>query len=1135
MRMWCTTFLLSLVASLSFAASGAVSYTYDDMGRLVAEKHGAVVYTYTYDTNGNLLRRVAKSSVSSADLAVSATHSVGGQAGSSMTFTVAVSNAGPDAATGVVITNTLPPDVTVVSARAGQGACDIGAGGVTCDLGTVASGVVVTVMIEVVPGESGSLTNLASVVCALDSNASNNSAADVATIAPVADLTLTRLASPDPVSSNAYVTYTLIVDNRGPSDASGVVVTDTVPASVTIHSVAPSQGSCETNGQVLTCSLGGIAADASATVTIVGRPTSVVELTNTASVVAAEPDPDTANNTATVTTGVQRVDFVVTTTADNSTNPPPGSLRQAILDANAAGGAPVITFDLPGNTVPLIQLVPDWGNQLPDMLVGMTIDGFSHPSGRVEIRGGTTGDLDRDGVLHLKRDGITLRGLVVNPSAGTAVYVEGNDNAIEGCLIGTDSSGTGVVTWASVGIKIVGDRNRIGGVEPWQRNVVSGCRVTGIEIESFGSYNVIENCLVGTDITGTRALGNGDYDGYWHSGVLLQSGAGNLIGGDAPGAANVISGNGNCGLRIDADGVYEHQTPNRVIGNLIGTDITGLQPLGNGADGIRLYSASDIILRNNTIADSGEYGVDVAGSSAHYEETLVIAGNRIGTDVTGTRDLGNALGGLWVHAPTSRDIKIGGLGTGDGNIISGNDGTGILIENGASNIKVYANLIGLDTTGRTALTNGGHGIVVSNGAHHVSIGAGSVSGQNTISGSGGHGILIDGAYACAVAGNLVGLARDGSSMVGNGLSGVVMNNAWGNTIGGNFPPDANLICGSGQHGIRIGGANALSNVVLNAHIGTDSVGQAALGNAADGIRIDGATATRIGGDGAYDAVTVAFNGGNGIGIASGTGNRIVASEIFSNGGLGIDLGGDGVTANDAGDGDTGANGSQNFPVITSVLGGSAHVRGTLDSAAGRPYRLDFFLNAEADESGHGEGAVYLGTTNVTTDGGGSAGFSAHFPGSLPAGTFVTATATDMTTGNTSEFSAAVEFAAGDADGDGLPDVWEQHYFGGPTNAVPGADPDGDGFTTFQEYITVTDPTDPASHFRIMSIDGRSGITVSFPSSSSRLYQLQYTDDLTDTNGWTDHPPAHPGSDTATGLIDSTTRSNRSYRVNVRLR
>src|SRR5439155_382544 len=134
--------------------------------------------------------------------------------------------------------------------------------------------------------------------------------------------------------------------------------------------------------------------------------------------------------------------------------------------------------------------------------------------------------------------------------------------------------------------------------------------------------------------------------------------------------------------------------------------------------------------------------------------------------------------------------------------------------------------------------------------------------------------------------------------------------------------------------------------------------------------------------------------------------------------LGIDL----VTANDAGDTDTGANNLQNFPVISSATlsGGTLHLVGTLDTNAGLAnpvFRIEAFLNSACDPSGNGEGDSFVGAANVSVDGSGHAAFTIDLPTSAT-GTVATATATAAGTGDTSEFSACASVTGGGGGGGG---------------------------------------------------------------------------------------------------------------------
>ena len=185
-----------------------------------------------------------------------------------------------------------------------------------------------------------------------------------------------------------------------------------------------------------------------------------------------------------------------------------------------------------------------------------------------------------------------------------------------------------------------------------------------------------------------------------------------------------------------------------------------------------------------------------------------------------------------------------------------------------------------------------------------------------------------------------------------------------------------------------------------------------MGNAQSGINVGEfspvSTGNTIGGANAGN--TIAFNSAGGIAVDStGTGNSIRANSIFTNGTaighLGIDLGNNGVTPNDTGDGDL-ANNQQNFPVLTTA---GTNIVGTLNSTLNSNFTLDFYLNPTADTSNFGEGKTYLGSLNVTTDGSGNVSFTFVPPITLPAGQFVVATATNVN-GDTSEFSQNQQIA-----------------------------------------------------------------------------------------------------------------------------
>jgi len=199
---------------------------------------------------------------------------------------------------------------------------------------------------------------------------------------------------------------------------------------------------------------------------------------------------------------------------------------------------------------------------------------------------------------------------------------------------------------------------------------------------------------------------------------------------------------------------------------------------------------------------------------------------------------------------------------------------------------------------------------------------------------------------------------------------------------------------------------------------------------------------------------------------TGTGMAISRNSIFANASLGIDLGNNGVTPNDLGDGDTGPNNLQNFPVLTSATSndGATTILGLLNSTPNTVFTLEFFANSECDPSGFGEGETFIGSTKVTTDGSGNASFTAIFQGTAG---FITATATDLD-GNTSEFSRCISVQGGAVNQPPVANAGPDRTVGATSpagalvtlNGTGSSDPDGDplSFTWAGPFGTATGPT-----------------------------------------------------------------------------
>jgi uncharacterized repeat protein (TIGR01451 family) len=228
-------------------------------------------------------------------------------AGQELTYTITVSNAGPQAATGTVLTDTLPAGSAFVSATTSQGTCS-GTSTVSCNLGTINSGSNATVTLKTKPMTAGTITNTASATAnEADPDTANNTASATTTVNPAADLSITKTDSPDPVHQGQPLTYTIKVTNNGPSTATGVTLTDQFGKNAGFGSVTTTQGTCSLKPQkaLVTCNLGDLASGSSATVTLVVKPVMKGTITNTAAVSATSPtDPNTANNSASTTTTV---------------------------------------------------------------------------------------------------------------------------------------------------------------------------------------------------------------------------------------------------------------------------------------------------------------------------------------------------------------------------------------------------------------------------------------------------------------------------------------------------------------------------------------------------------------------------------------------------------------------------------------------------------------------------------------------------------------------------------------------------------------------------------------------------------------------------------------------------------------
>ena len=336
--------------------------------------------------------------------------------------------------------------------------------------------------------------------------------------------------------------------------------------------------------------------------------------------------------------------FTVTNTNDSGT----GSLRQAIINSDAVKGPNTISFNIPGggHTINLLSALPTItqpvtldgttepnsggqpviqldgtkagstavGLSLTSAASGSTIKGLAvtdFSGGGVLLNGAANITITGDdiglvkvgtGVVALGNSGFgvelenganhdVLTGDVISGNTADGVLITGSgtaSNVVQGSYIGTNPGGSNSLSNKDgVDIQSGGSNNTIGGTTAATRNVISGNQQEGVALSFTGtSGNVVEGNFIGTDVTGTHALPNGDV------GVFIAGATRNTIGGTTAAARDVISGNGFDGVYLFLTG-----TANNVVeGDFIGTDVTGKLALPNTDSGVEIGGGN-----NNTI------------------------------------------------------------------------------------------------------------------------------------------------------------------------------------------------------------------------------------------------------------------------------------------------------------------------------------------------------------------------------------------------------------------------------------------------------------------------------------------------------------------------------------------------------
>ncbi len=673
-----------------------------------------------------------------------------------------------------------------------------------------------------------------------------------------------------------------------------------------------------------------------------------------------QPRPSDGDNNGTATADIGAFEsqrYLVTTTADSGT----GSLRAAINANNGAGGG-FVKFAIP--TIGQQKTISPIG-ALPMITRIAFIDGWSQGGQAyqgpplIEIEGSNAPDTVG---LDIQWSDCIVRGLSINNFAGTnalgvGVRIDssrGLRNWIYGNYIGVRPDGVtgrgngqfGVWIRPTANSNIIGT-NADNIRDTAERNVISGTTATGLRTGVYieSNSNIIAGNYIGTNAAGTSAIPN--FNGVW-----VRTGSSNQIGTspfsqNQTADRNVIAGNQNVGVSFTALGGNCF-----VSGNYIGIKSDGSAALPN-MNGVLLDDVNRTLIggtspgERNIISGNLQVGVITSGVNAYSN---LIQGNYIGTNPAGTAAIGNGLGGITLRAGVTF-TRIGAFGdnstleTARRNVISGNGGPGVVIQDGTStDNRVMGDYIGVGVDGHSALGNLNAGVLI-------------LSSPNNLVGSTGSGRNVIGAQVSSTSGD----------------------------------------------GVMISGAPSQGNKVRNNLIGMGADGSA-VGNGAAGVTIgDGASFNIIGGTQAGEGNTIANNGAVGVRVLSDAAeaDSILGNSIVNNARLGIDLKDDGVTPNGpANFVRVGPNALQNYPVLTSATP-SGVITATLAAKASTTFRIEYFSSVSADPLTFGEGHTFLGFRNVVTDSSGNAG-PFTFSAALPAGeNVICATATELAPGTES--------------------------------------------------------------------------------------------------------------------------------------
>ncbi len=569
-----------------------------------------------------------------------------------------------------------------------------------------------------------------------------------------------------------------------------------------------------------------------------------------------------------------------------------------------------------------------------------------------------------------------------NAVAGVAV-LNSDGNKIINNIIGTDNLGNASIPNSdAIFIGSDSNNNEVGGVNPNEGNLLSGNNFDGVDINSNSIGTIIKGNIIGLNVDGTAALANGD------KGIEIDDSPNTVIGGTTASERNIISGNDDIGIVIfnnAMDGAM-------IMGNYVGTDISGTQGIGNASDGIEI-DAPDVTIGGGNAGEGNLVSGNAGDGILCFGDNAIIQGNMCGTDISGTMAIPNEDSGI---DSSGDNAMIGGGNLGEGNLCSGNEGEGI--ESFGDVAVIKGNIVGMDITGVDPIPNESSGMSID--GSDLQIGGQGPNDGNLVSANEDSGIdLFDGDNVI-IEGNIIGLDITGTVAAGNLGDGINDGSQGFVTIGGLVPAARNIISANGLNGIS--SFFGVDGEIVGNFIGTDISGTQDLGNDTEGISFFASLNYTVGGDVPGSSNVIAFNAMDGIGLSDDQfffsgfeceAIQISENSIFSNVNKGINY--------------LGNQSQVGIPILTNVTAGPApNVEGTLNGNPNSDYTIEYFKNFNANPSGNHEGEVFVGSEVITTDGAGIAIINTVLNAAVNANEIITATAKEINA-NTSEFSNGV--------------------------------------------------------------------------------------------------------------------------------